>query len=265
MSNFKIGCKTVSIITAVYGWFIPFTLIPSFSQEHHIQIEEDLPKVFQMDIDSLFDFEEVVEEVDDNDQESEENLLEAITPPTKRVNDPSSVKRKEPLPQQTDTPSKKILVSPPSSLHPFQKVQRNNTTRKIKRKEKRKTKRCTSANPDITLLSKSSGKGTYSLPKSLVTHYSRNWKEANRLANLAWSTNKQGDVRGIKIRHIYCKSPLRYSGLKKGDIVLSVNGTSINSNVKLIRLLPKIRFWKKIELEIIRRGKPLKLEYSISK
>lgn len=261
MSNFKIGCKTATILTAVYGWFIPFTLMPSFSQQADIQIEEEFPQVFQMDIDSLFDFEEETIENDVLEPKEDDEVITPITPQKKFEKElPKSVKE-EPLPQQTNTPLKERLVSAPSSMHPLQNAHKKKTTRNAKRR----TKRCTSTNPDITLLSKSSSQREYSLPKSLIKYYSKNWKEANHLANLAWSTNKQGDVRGIKIRQIYCKSPLRYSGLKKGDIVLSVNGTKLNSSSRLLQLIPKIRFWQKIELDIIREGKPLTLEYNVMK
>lgn len=274
MSNFKIGLKTVSILTAVYGWFIPLAFVPSFERDYQtIEITQDLPDTIHMDFDSFFaDIEEIEDKIEDEIEAPEEQAED--TP-----------KKKEPLPkpEKTKIPEKtKKEITPkestpeinsksktsatkiptPPSFHPFEKATRQ---KKTKTKKRRKTKRCNPNNPDIQLVSRSKSQVSYTLPKSLVKHYSTNWKEANRLASLSWSKDRNGDIRGIKIRHIFCKSPLRHSGLKKGDVVLSVNGKSVASSANLIKLYPRIQFWKEIELDVLRKGKPLTLKYRIQK
>lgn len=283
MSNFKIGLKAVSILTAVYGWFIPLAFLPPF-QRDSVQTEidtiDELPQITQADFESLFDELspplEVYDEKEQNQEELQEALLEEhnkVFEESKEQKTPSKTKKitpekySKPIPEATAevslAESSPIMKPPKSSIHSLEKALLRQKTKKSKKNKK--TKSCNPKNPDIHLLSNAKEEASYSLPKSLINHYSTNWKDANQLASLAWSTNREGEIQGIKIRHIYCQSPLRYSGLEKGDIILTVNGKNVNSNANLIRLFPRIRLWKTIELNIIRKGKPITLKYDILK
>jgi type II secretory pathway component PulC len=132
-------------------------------------------------------------------------------------------------------------------------------SKKTKKTKDKKTRKCRPENPDIVKVNSRK----YLLPKKLIRYYGSNWGKANALAYLGWSKNKEGNVQGVKIRHISCKSPLSFTGLRRGDIITSVNGKPVTSQAKLMRLYTQIFRWKKIELNIIRRGRPIKIRYNV--
>jgi type II secretory pathway component PulC len=132
-------------------------------------------------------------------------------------------------------------------------------TEKTKKTKDKKTRKCKPDNPEIVKVNSRK----YLLPKKLIRYYGSNWGKANALAYLGWSKNKEGNVQGVKIRHISCKSPLSFTGLRRGDIITSVNGKPVTSQAKLMRLYAQLFRWKKIELNIIRRGRPIKIRYTV--
>ena len=151
-------------------------------------------------------------------------------------------------------------VQPPETTD--LQIATSDSNRKIQRgtsRKKSKKRNCTVTNPNIQKINDRS----YILPKKLIRHYSRNWTEASRLAYLGWSKDAEGAVRGVKIRHISCSSPLPFAGLKRGDVVLAVNGKSVNSNAKLMKLVPRLFHWRTIELTVLRGGRPLKIQYQV--
>ena len=140
------------------------------------------------------------------------------------------------------------------------KVLHSHTAKRFSSKKKTARRgKCTVKNPDI----KRSGKNDYSLPKSTVKHYSRHWNEASRLAHLSWAISGDGSRLGIRIRAISCRSPLKFTGLHRGDIVLSVNDHSVQSEKDLLKVYGKLLFWKKMDVKVKRGNETIILRYNI--
>jgi hypothetical protein len=271
MTTFSNLCKTSALITAIYGWFIPVSILPPLQTEIAlIEIEEIEPIPFSFDFEDSFLSE--LEEI-----ETEEiNPTPRVESPPKNSSHPKQ-EQKNTIPDKTQTTgnqnsdlseaipttSLQAPVVVPQKRSPAPLFSKKST--KKKQAKHRKTKKCTKTeNPNIKKISSTAAVHNYSIPQKLIRYYSKHWKEANQLASLRWSRSPSGIIQGIRIKHIYCRSPLQFSGLKKGDIVVSVNGRSVHSNAALLKLYPRVIRWKKIELAILRKGKPLKLEYTIS-
>jgi hypothetical protein len=163
-------------------------------------------------------------------------------------------------------PSIESLIGPAeSSVHTLkvnphpQKMKptvKKHTSRKPKIVRKGK---CNVKNPDIA----KSGHSQYQLPKAVLKHYSTHWKEASRLAHLSWATGTDGQNLGVRIRGISCNSPLKFTGLKRGDIVVSINGHDVQSEKDLLKVYGKLMFWKKMDVTIKRGSTIVSLHYNI--
>ena len=73
-----------------------------------------------------------------------------------------------------------------------------------------------------------------------------------------------GKMVGYRLKKVRSSNILYKLGARSGDIVKRVNGHSINSTEKLMKLYKNINSETKIELDIERRGKPLRLDYNIT-
>jgi hypothetical protein len=258
MNSIKNIIKSISIVSLVYGWFIPVLWLPS--PQYNTEISEEEAFSVNFDIGTL-DFDDVI---------SDEIELTENTEPAERLDKDNQPSPKQSISKTTDTKSKAIPEKTEVATN-FEKETSAGTNAPILRKEqlpflkkrRTRTKRCSYQNPEIIQTAQTTTSAKFALPKKLVSYYRHHWKEANRLANLSWAKDRDGTVKGIRIRHIYCKSPVRFSGLKKGDIVLSVNSNSVQTNADLLKIYSKMPFWKKIELKILRKGKPFKLQYTL--
>jgi S1-C subfamily serine protease len=101
------------------------------------------------------------------------------------------------------------------------------------------------------------------VPKKVVKHYSTHWKEANRLAHLTWASQPNGERSGIRLKGISCRSPLKYTGLRRGDVVVSVNGMPVDTERSLLKIYGRLMFWKKMEVVVKRGAKTITLQYDI--
>ncbi len=72
-----------------------------------------------------------------------------------------------------------------------------------------------------------------------------------------------GKQRGFKLFSIKPGSVYSKIGVRNGDILTSVNGYGLDSPDKILEVYGKLKDSSQITVEILRRGKPLSLEYSI--
>ena len=128
-----------------------------------------------------------------------------------------------------------------------------------KRKQRTRRGKCTVENPNIS----KKGSLTYHVPKKVVKHYSTHWKEASRLAHLSWAKNEHGDRMGIRIRAISCQSPLKYTGIRRGDVVVSINGMNVQSDKDLLKVYGRLLFWKNMKVTVKRGTRLVTLKYNI--
>ena len=157
-----------------------------------------------------------------------------------------------------------VKVSPKSRLigkpHRVKGLPNHSTKRFTNQKKTARKGKCDVDNPNI----KKAGKNAYTVPKSTLNHYSTHWKEASRLAHLSWAMKKDGSRLGIRIRGISCRSPLKFTGLRHGDVVLTINDHSVQSEKDLLKVYSRLLFWKKVDVKVKRGGRTLTLKYNIT-
>jgi general secretion pathway protein C len=74
---------------------------------------------------------------------------------------------------------------------------------------------------------------------------------------------KNGKPEGIKLYAIRPTSPYAKLGLTNGDTLQSINGFELNSVEKGLEIYGKLREATSLEVEVLRRGKPVTLKYTI--
>lgn len=103
--------------------------------------------------------------------------------------------------------------------------------------------------------------GTYEVARSLVNYHTASVSQFNELG---WSQpNDKGDGKGWFISGFGCNDPLWHGGLRRGDVVLTVNGKKTNNMMQVLLLYTKVKAQSHFEVEIIRKGRPITLKYDI--
>jgi serine protease Do len=72
-----------------------------------------------------------------------------------------------------------------------------------------------------------------------------------------------GAGHGVVVNSVESGSPAERAGLKMGDVILSVNGKTIQSGDQLVGIVSDTEVGKKLELEILRDKKPLTAEVEV--
>lgn len=274
--------QTVKVIQAtlfvsiLYGWMIPTVLLNNVIQSllptsqlssTDWVIEEGIENT-RWDFVTIDGIEEALlpqEEVEDR-TENESSDLSVATP-----NDSTKSTSEDNTVTDTQAPSNTSKEAEDSELYSTgdatqtlaskKRFLKLNVQKPVSRKRKQRTRRgkCTVDNPNI------SKKGTlsYHVPKKVLKHYSTHWKEASRLAHLSWAMNEQGDRMGVRIRAISCQSPLKFTGIRRGDVVVSINGMSVHNDKDLLKVYGRLLFWKNMNVTVKRGMKLVTIKYSI--
>ena len=100
------------------------------------------------------------------------------------------------------------------------------------------------------------------IDKSLVTHYSNNIKEIYK--NIGIGETKVNGKTQFKITFVRRGSPFAKLGVKRGDIIKSLNGQEINSEAEAFQIIKNIDSIENITLGILRGKKEMELEYEIN-
>jgi len=103
---------------------------------------------------------------------------------------------------------------------------------------------------------------TFEISKDLVAKVTDNPMAFMKGARVV-PAMKNGKPEGIKLYAIRPSSPYAKLGLTNGDTLTSVNGFEMTSAEKGLEIYQKLRSSTSLEVEIIRRGKPVTLKYSI--
>lgn len=272
--------KTSLFVGTIYGWMVPSILLGEViqdlfptaklnSQDWVIEAGEANQSFDFLTIDGL----DTTKELEDDALEDQTDQQKApkTTPRSQKQTSPEQMSTEsigdqdeeslsdgphDPLPELTvKAPSG---ISKPFSKHPFKNSQLS-TTNKTTRKQTARRGKCTAENPDIQRV----GSLRYTVPKKVIKHYSTHWNEANRLAHLTWVSQPNGERSGIRIKGISCRSPLRHTGLRHGDVVLSVNGMGVDTERALLKIYGRLMFWKKNERRGPKRFKTITLQYDI--
>ena len=266
--------KSILFTSMVYGWFIPTLWVADQMKKlfptHNLDsenwiIEEGVPNTSWdlVSIDASLETENTPE-----NEEVETSKEDMASLDNKPVEDKVSQKvmaiEKEDTPSDTlNTPTQSKQTSTAQHHtqrnHPTRLGLQTNLKSRAKTKRTARTGKCNAKNPDI----EKHGRMAYSVPKRTVKHYSTHWKQASRLAHLSWAMNPDGSRLGVRIRAISCRSPLKFTGLKRGDVVITINGHSVQSEKDLLKVYGKLLFWKKMNVEVKRGKKLVTLQYDI--
>ncbi len=128
-----------------------------------------------------------------------------------------------------------------------------------RRKKKKSRQKCAKSYDGI----RKRPDGTYEVSRKLVNYYTGSVKHFNELG---WSKpNERGDGKGWLIHGFGCNDPLYHGGLRRGDIVLTVNGKKTNNMMQVLMLYTRVKTKRHFEVVVRRRGKEVTLRYNVEK
>jgi general secretion pathway protein C len=102
----------------------------------------------------------------------------------------------------------------------------------------------------------------YEIDKSLIDKVLLNPMAVVKNARVV-PAMKNGKPEGFKMYAIRPTSAFAKLGLTNGDTLTSINGFELNSADKALEVYTKLREATSLELEVLRRGKPVTLKYTI--
>ena len=100
------------------------------------------------------------------------------------------------------------------------------------------------------------------IDKSLIDHYAQNMDDIYK--NIGISDIKKGNELQFRISFVRKGSPFAKLGLKRGDIIKSINGQEINSYNAAFNMYKNIQNINNLTLVIIRGEEEMELEYEIN-
>jgi len=99
--------------------------------------------------------------------------------------------------------------------------------------------------------------------KSLIEHYAKNMKEVTK--NIGITEQKEGgNLKGFRVTFIRKNSHFSKLGLRRGDVIKSINGQEINSYNAAMNVYKKIDTMDSLSLTIKRGKEEMELEYEIN-
>ncbi len=101
------------------------------------------------------------------------------------------------------------------------------------------------------------------IDRSLLEHYANNMDDIYK--NIGISEIKEGkDLKGFKINFVRKDSPFAKLGVRRGDVIKSINGKEINSYNAAFSVYKNIKDIDNLSLVIIRGKEEMELEYEIN-
>ncbi|MEO1234829.1 MAG: type II secretion system protein GspC [Myxococcota bacterium] len=116
--------------------------------------------------------------------------------------------------------------------------------------------------PDIGEGVRKLGDKAYEIEKSEIDNVLSNLNQIARQARIVPSF-KNGKSNGFKLFSIRPNSLYSKIGIQNGDIVQKINGYEINSPDKALEIYSKLKDADSITVDLVRRGKPQTMNYSI--
>ena len=72
-----------------------------------------------------------------------------------------------------------------------------------------------------------------------------------------------GQTSGFVVRMIRPHTLFTMLGLRLGDVIMQVNGVTLDSPEKALQIFQQLREAKNISISLLRNGKPLTFEYEV--
>jgi len=99
--------------------------------------------------------------------------------------------------------------------------------------------------------------------KSLVEHYAKNMEEITK--NIGIAEQKEGkDLKGFRVTFVRKNSHFSKLGLRRGDVIKSINGQEITSYNAAMDVYKNINAMDSLSLTITRGKEEMELEYEIN-
>ena len=99
--------------------------------------------------------------------------------------------------------------------------------------------------------------------RSLLDHYRKNMKDIWKNIGIM-EIKKGGKIDGFKVNFVKRGSDFAKLGLRRGDIIKSINGEELNSYNAAFNIYKKIDTMENLTMKIMRGKKELELEYEIN-
>lgn len=124
-------------------------------------------------------------------------------------------------------------------------------------------RRTVKAKPDDSFIGEVIDAGDHKIvEKSLVKHFANNLDEINKNIGIAEVRDKNG-LKGFQISFIRRGSPFAQLGVKRGDIIKTINGQKINSYNAAFSVYKNIGNIENLSMVIERGNEEMELEYEV--
>jgi general secretion pathway protein C len=101
------------------------------------------------------------------------------------------------------------------------------------------------------------------IDKSLLDHYAKNMDDIYKNIGIT-EVKKGGNIKGFRITFVRRGSPFAKLGIKRGDVIKSINGQEINSYNAAFVVYKNIQNVENLTMVIKRGKKEMELEYEIN-
>jgi general secretion pathway protein C len=109
----------------------------------------------------------------------------------------------------------------------------------------------------------SQGDGITVVDRSLLEHYSKNMKEIWKNIGIR-ELKKDGAIAGFKVNFVKRGSDFAKLGLRRGDVIKSINGQELNSYKSAFDIYKNIDTMNNLTMKVLRGKEEMELEYEIN-
>ena len=107
------------------------------------------------------------------------------------------------------------------------------------------------------------GNGAYNVPRDLIQEVANNQSLLESQAPSIAPNYQNGQPRGFRLRGVRSDSVFSAIGIRNGDVLLSVNGTELDSPQRALELYQAMLSQNSVTMQVERRGREQTLQYNI--
>lgn len=105
--------------------------------------------------------------------------------------------------------------------------------------------------------------GAYNVPRDLIQEVANNQALLESQAPSIAPNYRNGQPRGFRLRSVRSDSVFSAIGIRNGDVLLSVNGTELDSPQRALELYQAMLSQSSVTMQVERRGREQTLQYNI--